>query len=192
MLRPAMTVTILGWCLLYCRTKHAYRDASFAGRALDPTDPQHRAEREVAACVPPRCRCCEYAAGVCERHQGHCTTEYSLLHRSEHLDAHKRRPVSSPPSTIVLRYTAVSTTLALHRTKHVYQDTPFAGSTIDPTAEQSMRTETHLSLVECLTLRTPNTGPNGRSQLAYLPDADAVSTLGLLLFIPLRHTQDTQ
>ena len=104
----------------------------------------------------------------------------------------RRSPVSSPPSTIVLRYTAVSTTLALHRTKHVYQDTPFAGSTIDPTAEQSMRTETHLSLVECLTLRTPNTGPNGRSQLAYLPDADAMSTLGLLLFLPLRHTQDTQ
>ena len=39
MLRPAMTVAVLGWCLLYFRTKHAHADAPFAGRAFDPTDP---------------------------------------------------------------------------------------------------------------------------------------------------------
>jgi hypothetical protein len=39
MLRPAMTVAVLGWCLLYFRTKHAYADAPFAGRAFAPTGP---------------------------------------------------------------------------------------------------------------------------------------------------------
>jgi hypothetical protein len=64
--------------------------------------------------------------------------------------------VSSPPSTIVLRYTAVSTTLYC-RTKHAYADASFAGRASIPTG--------------------PNTEPNRRwARRAPLPDADAADT----------------
>jgi hypothetical protein len=48
--------------------------------------------------------------------------------------------------------TVLSLRLFYFRTKPAYADAPFAGRTLAPTG--------------------PNTGPNGRSQLASLPDAD--------------------